>query len=178
MNTTSTEYIYEAKRFAKEMGYIPSVTDFKLLKHYPNPINVKKEFKTWKNYIEQCKFPLGLEKKNNDTFYAGKHSWFSQDYFIDLQNKNLDVMHFLKDLNVKVQVDIIHKQMLFLFRYNDTNYAVSYLNIYDDDYGKKIKIIKECLEDMEVKLINLNGNYTWWRNQIKKELEIDDKHKT
>lgn len=171
------EYRHAGLKFCREMGYIPSLTDFKINQKYPDPNKVKKEYGTWKEFIKECNFPFGFEKKNNDTVYLGRHSWFSQDYYEDLKNMNFNLLQFLKNItNSEIKVDIIHKQMIFVFIYENKKYAVSYLNMYIDDYSRKIKIIKECLEDMDVHLINLNSNYKWWQKQIKKELDIDDKH--
>lgn len=161
-------------KFFHEMNYIPSVTDFKVLEHYPNPVAVRKLFGTWKEYLKECNFPFGHTKKERDTFYLGKHSWFSQDYYIDIRNLYYALHSELKKITDKIEVDIVHNQMVYVFKYNDKNYGTSFLNNYVEDYGRKINIIKEVFEDLDIQLINLNSNYTWWKKQLYKELEVEE----
>ena len=160
-------------KFVGEMGYIPALSDYKLLQHYPDPKIIKKEFKTWKNYITECNFPFGLSKKINNTIYIGKHSWLNQDYYVDIKNRYMEVYNYLKGLGVKIEIDIIHKQMIFLISYNDKLYAISFLNVYVKDYNNKINSIKESLEDMNIELIDLNKKLQWWKNEINKRLEVE-----
>lgn len=165
------ELIASAHRFYDEIGYIPSVWDFSIIRGYPTPRTVKNHFKSWKNFIRSCDFPDDYRtKKDTETIYIGVNDAWNENYYTDLKNMNSHLQFIVQtyvDGN-KINYDMIHNQLLVMFEWQGKMYCASFLNIYVEDYYDKIDIIKQVLKDMDITLINLNGKYRWWVNKMHK----------
>jgi len=172
------ELLRDGLRFYNTMGYPPALRDFAFLPNYPSPKTIKKYFGGWKDYISKINFPVPTRKKKDvDSFYLGDSQWMrnNHNYRVQMQTLHTKLWHWLvthvgaEGLVPRTMLD----QELIVFQWNKVDYCVSYLNIYTENYWKKLSTIKEVLEDMKITLINLNGNYQWWERTMHVTLGIE-----
>lgn len=171
------EIIRDGLRFYTEMGYPPSSIDFSYLPHYPNPKTVKKYFGKWKDYIASVPFPVPTKRKRDvNSFYIGDSYWMRSDnYKKQMENMHTDLWDWLvQNIGGEGLVpNEVHEQVIIVFQWKKVDYAVSYLNIYTENYAHKIRTIINVLEDMNIKLINLNGKNQWWERTLRVALGIE-----
>ena len=168
-------YFDDIHRFVKEFGYLPTQRDFDMMEGYPNP----KKIKDWKDLIKECKFNCQPpEKKDTNYIYHGYFTWFNDRYYQQLLDKYMQLIKFIEDIVPREVITArqIFSQTIVHFVYNEKKYAVSYFCAPVSDYKVKIDTTIEAYTDLGYEIINLNGNYRWWKRQINKALELDPKN--
>jgi hypothetical protein len=173
--TTEQDYSEDIHRFVEEYGYLPTHRDFDMFDHYPNP----KHIKNWKDLIEECEFNCKSPKKRDVNYiYHGYFTWFNERYYQQLLDKYLQLIKFVEAIVPKEVITArqIYEQTVVHFVYKDQKYAVSYFCAPIKEYKQKIDKTIEAYTDLGYEVINLNGNYRWWKRQINKALELDPKN--